>query len=131
MILYSRKIAEKVIKPNGDNIYVVAVHPGAVNTDMQKQWRDAYPGIMGAAIENVTEFFGRAPEQGAYSALWAAFSPEIVEKNYQAAYIQDPGKVGGETKQAQDGMLAEACWQLSERIIRDKVGEDALGSWTA
>lgn len=62
---------------------------------------------------------------------WAAFSPEIVEKNHQAAYIQDPGKVGGETKQAQDTWLAEACWELSERIIREKVGEDALGSWSA
>jgi short-subunit dehydrogenase len=36
MILYSRSIAEKVIKPNGDNVYVLAVHPGAVNTKMQE-----------------------------------------------------------------------------------------------
>ena len=36
MILYSRSLAEKVIKPNGDNVYVLAVHPGAVNTKMQE-----------------------------------------------------------------------------------------------
>jgi NAD(P)-dependent dehydrogenase (short-subunit alcohol dehydrogenase family) len=57
MILYSRSIAEKVIKPNGDNVYVLAVHPGAVNTKMQEQWQEAYPGILGKTIENVTEFF--------------------------------------------------------------------------
>jgi len=36
MILYSRSLAEKVIKPNADNVYVLAVHPGAVNTKMQE-----------------------------------------------------------------------------------------------
>lgn len=69
MILYSRSIAEKVIKPNADNVYVLAVHPGAVNTKMQEQWQDSYPGLMGKSIEAVTEFFGRSPEQGARSAL--------------------------------------------------------------
>jgi len=129
MILYSRSLAEKVIKPNGDNVYVLAVHPGAVNTKMQEQWQDSYPGLMGKSIEAVTEFFGRSPEQGARSALWCCTAPEIVENNHQAAYVQDVKKVGGETTQAKDKFLAQALWELSERIIKDKVGPDALTSW--
>lgn len=30
---------------------------------------------------------------------------------------------------AQDKYLAQALWELSERIIKDKVGQDALTSW--
>lgn len=43
MILYTKAILEKVIKPNNDNIYILAVHPGAVNTEMQNQWTDVSP----------------------------------------------------------------------------------------
>lgn len=61
---------------------------------------------------------------------WCCTAPEIVENNYQAAYVQDVKKVGGETTQAQDKYLAQALWELSERIIKDKVGPDALTSWS-
>ena len=30
---------------------------------------------------------------------------------------------------AKDKFLAQALWELSERIIKDKVGPDALTSW--
>lgn len=131
MILYARALADTVIKPQGDNIYIIPVHPGAVNTKMQEQWKEAYPSGVGAAIQTVTEFFGRSPEQGSYSALWAATTDEVVANNWQAAYVQDVNKVGGESKQAQDKNLALACQDLTERIIRDKCGADALISWSA
>lgn len=57
---------------------------------MQGQWEDAYPGILGKIIKNVTLAGGRDPEQGAYSALYAALSNEIVEKDYNGAYFSDP-----------------------------------------
>lgn len=71
-------------------ILVVSVHPGAVNTEMQQQWKDAYPGILGKVLTNGTLLFGRDPVQGSYSALYAALSDEIVEKNYNGAYFSDP-----------------------------------------
>jgi hypothetical protein len=33
------------------------------------------------------------------SFRWCCTAPEIIENNYQAAYVQDVKKVGGETKQ--------------------------------
>lgn len=62
MILGAKYIANHIVKPNGDNIYALSVHPGAgksswtscdfladpnikVNTDMQEQWKSAYPGM--------------------------------------------------------------------------------------
>ncbi len=70
--------------------FSIAVHPGAVNTDMQDQWEAAYPGILGTITKNVSLAFGRDPEQGCYSALYAAFSDEIVQKDYNGAYFSDP-----------------------------------------
>jgi len=132
MILGSKYgLYEKVIKPNADNIYTIAVHPGAVNTAMQQQWKDAYPGLTGKLLTAATLAIGRDPEQGSYSALYAATSPEIEEKNWNGVYLSDPGQLGKETAQASDPQLGAALWALSERLVKEKVGPDALESWDA
>jgi len=122
---------EKVIKPAGDNVYAISVHPGAVNTDMQEQWKDAYPGLTGKIAAQATYAIGRDPEQGSYSALYAATSPEIEEKGWNGVYLQDPGKLGKESEQASDSKLGAALWDLSERLVKEKVGPDALVNWSS
>jgi len=129
MILYGKAIRDKVIKKNGDDVYILSVHPGAVNTAMQQQWKDAYPGILGKVLTNGSLLFGRDPVQGSYSALYAALSDEIVEKNYNGAYFSDPYQLGGETAQACDENLITALWELSERMVKRIVGQDALKEW--
>ena len=66
------------------------MHPGAVNTAMQQQWEDAYPGITGKLTKYVTLAFGRSVEQGSYSALYALFSDDIVKKDWNGVYLSDP-----------------------------------------
>jgi len=124
-------IFERVIKKNGDNIYALSVHPGAVNTDMQEQWKDAYPGLLGKMLTGAMLSIGRDPEQGAYSALYASTSPEIEEKGWNGYYFSDPGQLGKESAQASDPQLGAALWDLSERIVKDKVGPDALVDWNS
>jgi len=122
-------IFERVIKKNGDNIYALSVHPGAVNTAMQQQWKDAYPGLLGKLITAVMLAGGRDVEQGSFSALYAATSPEVEEKSWNGYYLNDPGMPGKESSQASDPALGAALWDLSERIIKDKLGPDALVDW--
>ncbi|EON63159.1 hypothetical protein W97_02386 [Coniosporium apollinis CBS 100218] len=124
-------LVKKVIEPNGDHIYALSVHPGAVNTAMQQQWKDAYPGITGKLLTAAMLFVGRNPEQGSYSALWAATAPEIEEKNMNGHYFNDPGTPGKESSQASDPNLGAALWDLSTRLIKQKLGEDALVDWNA
>ena len=57
---------------------------------MQDQWEAAYPGIIGKISRNLTLAFGRDPEQGCYSALYAGLSDEVVQKNYNGVYLSDP-----------------------------------------
>ncbi|KAK4934602.1 hypothetical protein LTR10_024183 [Elasticomyces elasticus] len=122
-------LPEKVFQPNGDHVYSLSVHPGTVNTGMQQQWKDGYPGVFGNMLSWAMLAIGRDIEQGSYSALWAATSPEIEEKNLQGYYFVDPGQPGKESSQASDKSLAEALWNLSTSLIKEKVGDDGLIPW--
>lgn len=91
MILGAKFILkERVIDKNGDHIYALSVHPGTVNTDMQEQWKNAYPGWFGTIVSRAMQAVGRSPEQGSFSALYAATSPEIEEKGWNGYYFADP-----------------------------------------
>ncbi|KAH2876044.1 hypothetical protein KXW22_004305 [Aspergillus fumigatus] len=124
-------LLERVIKPNKDNIYVLSVHPGAVNTAMQQQWKDAYPGLLGKLLTTAMLAVGRNVEQGSFSALYAATSPEIEEKGWNGYYFSDVAQPGKESAQASDPMLGAALWDLSHRLLKEKVGEDGVVDWNA
>lgn len=66
------------------------MHPGIVNTDLQNQWEEAYPGILGTIGKALSISASRDPEQGCYSGLYAALSDEVVEKDYNGYYFTDP-----------------------------------------
>jgi hypothetical protein len=67
----------------------LAVHPGTVETEMQNQWEDAYPGIAGTLLKKMAIATSRSPEQGAYSGLYAACSDDIVKNKWNGEYFQD------------------------------------------
>jgi hypothetical protein len=98
---------------------------------MQQQWKDAYPGLLGKLLTAAMLTGGRDVEQGSYSALYAATSPEVEEKKWNGYYLSDPGQPGKESKQASDPALGAALWELSERLIKEKVGEDAIVDWSS
>lgn len=130
LILFVRfGLLERVIKPTSDAIYALAVHPGAVNTAMQNQWKDAYPGITGQLITAAMKAVSRDPEQGAYSTLWALTAPEVESKDQNGAYYSDPDKLGSESSQASDRRLGAELWALGEKLVKQKLGDDALESW--
>ncbi|EEP81258.1 conserved hypothetical protein [Uncinocarpus reesii 1704] len=119
---------ERVIKKNGDNVFAMAIYPGTVKTEMQKQWKEAYPGVTGKLLQLAAGAISRSPEQGAFSTLYAATSPEIEEKQWNGAYILEPGQLGKENSQVNPELGAN-LWDLSQKIIKQKVGENAFVEW--
>jgi hypothetical protein len=97
---------------------------------MQEQWKDAYPGITGKLLNWTMLTFGRDVKQGSYSALWALTSDKIVKENMNGWYFSDPDTPGKESAQASDPALGTALFGLSERIVREKLGPDALLDWS-
>ncbi|KAL4916170.1 hypothetical protein BDW62DRAFT_218893 [Aspergillus aurantiobrunneus] len=122
-------LLDRVIKPNNDHVFALSVHPGAVNTAMQNQWKDAYLGLLGKLIATTMTAFSRSPEQGSFSALYAATSPEVEEKGWNGYYFTDPGQPGKESGQASDLELGSALWNLSHQMIKEKVGEKGMVDW--
>ncbi|KAK4055010.1 hypothetical protein OIO90_003351 [Microbotryomycetes sp. JL221] len=106
----------------------LAVHPGMVGTEMQEQW-DSYGALGKYVLKPVMFFAGRSPEQGSYSGIYAATSPEIVEKNWNGFYFDDPASIGSESDQAKDEQLQKKLWYLSTQLIKQKLGPNALKAW--
>ncbi|RDA89147.1 hypothetical protein CP532_2302 [Ophiocordyceps camponoti-leonardi (nom. inval.)] len=122
-------LIDKVIKPSNESIYVLSVHPGTVKTTIQEQWKEAYPGITGQLLTFTMNMVGRDAEQGAYSTLWALTAPEIEEKKQNGAYFTDPEQLGKESSQACDEQLGNDLWELSQKLIKEKLGDGALVDW--
>ncbi|BCS17308.1 short chain dehydrogenase/reductase family protein [Aspergillus puulaauensis] len=122
-------LLDRVIRPNGDRVFALVVHPGAVNTAMQEQWKEAYPGLLGKLLTTAMTAISRSPEQGSFSALYAATSPEVEEKGWNGYYFTDPGQPGKETAQASHSGLGSALWDLSHKMIRGKVGDGGMVDW--
>ena len=72
----------------------LSVHPGTVDTPLQEQWHEAYPGIVGMFAKLGAQAISRDPEQGCYSGLYAALSDEVVQKDYNGFYFTDPVRLG-------------------------------------
>lgn len=98
---------------------------------MQQQWKEAYPGLLGKLLTTTMIAMSRDPEQGSYSALYAAISPEVEEKGWNGHYFTDPGQLGQRSKQASDPVLGDNLWKLSGKLIRDVVSEDAMVDWNS
>lgn len=122
-------LVDRVIKPSNARIFALATHPGAVATGQQDQFKEAYGQTFGTLMKAVTVPFMRSPEQGSLSTLWAATSDEVDKKGWQGQYFSDPGVLGKETTQACDEQLGKNLWDVSEQLIKDKLGADGLLPW--
>lgn len=124
-------LEDRVFRPNKDDIVALATHPGAVHTGQQDQFKEAYGKVFGSMLKYTVVPFMRAADQGSLSTLWAAASEdvEMQRSGWEGKYVVDPAQLGNESQQACDPELGANLWKLSERLIREKAGEDALLSW--
>lgn len=78
---------------------------------------------------------------------YAATSPEIEQKGWNGVYLSDvvcfptvyrilglnakciQAQLGKETSQACDANLGADLWKLSEELVKEKLGNDALVDW--
>ncbi|KAJ8703451.1 hypothetical protein PTI98_002072 [Pleurotus ostreatus] len=137
-ILFTRRLVDSVLAPNNINVMALATHPGAVHTGQQDQFKEAYGEVIGSVLKSVTVPFMKDPNQGSASTVWAAVSREVDgsdgaggRNKWQGSYVTDPGTKSNPTAQASNDELANNLWRLSEELIREKLGSDALLKWGA
>jgi NAD(P)-dependent dehydrogenase (short-subunit alcohol dehydrogenase family) len=127
-LLYSRQLAKKV---ENENVFINAIHPGAVKTGMsfvtrlmsEQNYQLGDPGAYGVAgsilINTIRPFFKDAIEEGCLSALFAGTSPRIVEENIRGEYIYPPDEITNSSDQAKDKELGQKLTTLSDRLVKE------------
>ncbi|CAL1708132.1 unnamed protein product [Somion occarium] len=131
LILLAKQLVKRKLDTSTDGtnpILAISVHPGTVDTEVQKSWVESYGSILGKALEVFSTTVGKSAPEGAEASLWAATSTDIGEGNwreYQGNYYTEAyGKPGKETKQAKDEQLGDNFWNLCSELAMDILGDD-------
>lgn len=106
-----------------DGILAYSVHPGGIMTDLQRDLAQEEMRAMGWIDEEgrLHEQF-KTPEQGAATTVWAATSPDIVERSGAycedceiAVPVEERGRSGVRAWAVEDE-AADRLWRLSEQL---------------
>ncbi|CDO74111.1 hypothetical protein BN946_scf185043.g161 [Trametes cinnabarina] len=126
LILLARELAQRKLCGLPNPILAISVHPGTVDTDLQKTWSESY-GLVGKVVEKVSRALGKDADEGAEASLWAATTTDINETNwqdFQGNYYSEPyGKPGQETSQAKDQTIGNNFWKLCADLTEELLGE--------
>ncbi|KAJ3122127.1 hypothetical protein HK098_003106 [Nowakowskiella sp. JEL0407] len=122
-ILFTKSLVEKLA---GKKIYVNALHPGVVNTELIRgpiAEIDKNPTLIMKFFKSLTfiyRFIFLSPENGALTQLYCATSEEIVTKNYNGEYFVPYGKLAKpDLEIAESKELRDKLWEYSEKVVRE------------
>ncbi|KAI8675774.1 hypothetical protein NCS57_00479400 [Fusarium keratoplasticum] len=103
------------------SICTAAVHPGHIDTNLNKQATGAAPGSVLRAITPVMRCLGILDDQekGAWSSLFAVASPQFGSKD-SGAYIVPYAKIGTPSPLAQNTELAKQLWDWTKNELGSK-----------
>ncbi|EJD38706.1 NAD(P)-binding protein [Auricularia subglabra TFB-10046 SS5] len=107
-------------------INAYSVHPGAISTNLMRHITPERAKERDALLERVKNIPDWEPlelktlEQGCSTTLVAALTPNL-EPN--GAYLSD-GQVGNPDETTKDAEAARKLWELSEKLVGAKFGED-------
>ncbi|KPM38588.1 hypothetical protein AK830_g8007 [Neonectria ditissima] len=108
--------------PGASNpICVAAVHPGHIDTNLNKQATGAAPGSVLRTITPIMRCLGILDDEakGAWSSLFAVASDEFGAKD-SGAYVVPYAKIGTPSPAAQDEDLARRLWEWSREQFNGK-----------
>ncbi|KAH9858755.1 hypothetical protein C2E23DRAFT_18263 [Lenzites betulinus] len=114
-------------------ILALAIDPGPIHPGQPTQLAHAYGLITGPVARLAAAPLERPPHEAARSTLWAATALVLSEEDWarwQGAYVVAPGKEGEASAAAQDEEHGARLWAMSEDLVRKRLGEGALQSWT-
>lgn len=86
-ILYAKALARRLEEGGHDKVYVNAIHPGYVLTDIDVGIENTVGTVMAKFATTFRRVVGRDVEVGALTQLYCATSPEIEEKGLSGRYF--------------------------------------------
>ncbi|KAJ3149139.1 hypothetical protein HK101_002094 [Irineochytrium annulatum] len=116
-ILFTTELQRKLEAKGQTNIYVIAVHPGGVATDFV---RPETVGGFAPYIKAATSLVFYTAAQGAYTQLYAAASPDIVEKGYKGRYFVPQAQLAEPNAAGKDAEAARKLWDFTAELVKEK-----------
>ncbi|KAL1939523.1 hypothetical protein VTO73DRAFT_9834 [Trametes versicolor] len=119
-VLYAKQLQRR-LDLEGIPITVLALHPGAINTEGVRKDPGASLPILGPIVKLIITKLLTTPEEGAYTSSFAAASPIVKaeREKYKGAYLNPPGKiVTPPAPEAESKELAEELWATTETILQ-------------
>jgi NAD(P)-dependent dehydrogenase (short-subunit alcohol dehydrogenase family) len=89
-ILHARSLAARMADRR---VYVNSVHPGAVNTELTRNFGTQYGAVVQRVLDVVEEWLYLSVEDGALTQLFVATSPQIELRDLRGRYFVPLGKV--------------------------------------
>ncbi|KAB8227680.1 hypothetical protein BDV23DRAFT_174091 [Aspergillus alliaceus] len=120
-ILHTRQLnavyGPKGKKPSG--IIVAAVHPGHIDTNLNKQATGMAPAAVLRIMTPIMKCTGILDHEakGALSSLFAIADPNFTESG---AYIVPYAKIGKPSQMAKDDQLAERLWEWTFEMFQER-----------
>ncbi|OKL57681.1 hypothetical protein UA08_07079 [Talaromyces atroroseus] len=119
-ILHTRHL-NAVYGPKGkesSGIIVAAVHPGHIDTNLNKQATGMAPAVVLRIMTPIMKCIGILDHEakGALSTLFAIADPKFTESG---AYIVPYAKIGKPSQMAKDDQLAERLWEWTFKMFQE------------
>ncbi|ORZ36303.1 hypothetical protein BCR44DRAFT_1498828 [Catenaria anguillulae PL171] len=99
-----------------------AVHPGVVNTELDRNLPAGLGPIIGGIAKFMYPYVSISPENGSRTSLAAATFPELGVPN--GTYFVPQGKPETPTRFARDPALADKLWSISMEITKKVLGDE-------
>eukprot|EP01062_Namystynia_karyoxenos_P081800 TRINITY_DN906_c0_g2_i1.p1 TRINITY_DN906_c0_g2~~TRINITY_DN906_c0_g2_i1.p1 ORF type:complete len:296 (+),score=77.52 TRINITY_DN906_c0_g2_i1:416-1303(+) len=123
-VLFAQELSERM---QGKGVYVNSLFPGLADTDLYRQGLRV-PSILGERINSWVNAPGRTvmnymrgvmwhPDVAALTSLYAAVSPEIVEKNITGKYFHPIARETAPCEHAVNKPLQKRLWEFTESLI--------------
>ena len=122
-ILFAQHLSERT---TNQQIFVNAVHPGAVKTDLVRQWvrwADGTPlesvvhGIFEHSYAALTGIVVWDADIAALTVLYAATSTDVVSHDLRGRFFVPIAQSATPPAHARNATLQRALWEFTEQII--------------
>jgi len=118
-VLFTRELARRIGAERP--LYANVVHPGAIDTDLYRNFNHMIPSFLSTPVLAVMRLFMLSPESGALTQLYVCTSPDIEKDNIRSQYYVPIAKKANTTALGQNEELARKLWDFSVALIKEKV----------
>ncbi|KAF9116803.1 hypothetical protein BGX27_010420 [Mortierella sp. AM989] len=116
-ILYVKALARRLTAAGHDRVYVNALHPGFVMTDIDEDVENTVGYVASKVMLRTRELIGKSAAAGAVTQLYCATSPQIEENNLTGRYFVPDGHELKPGPYAMNEELQERLYKYSEDFM--------------